>query len=235
MELTDLIGEWLDGKLIVCGYQDQQFHCYELHNNKNKWIWSPSNYPLPYIKSTTKTSSIINSGLKLYVFKYGRKDIILFDRIGQISQNLTVFDSPLYDHCSFMTYDNQINILSSQDWYQCVEMENCNKFELWPSVFHPSCQKISNDLILILDSHEIRICKDFMCNTLVLRSMKYDFSQLTMLEGLPTILGGDTTSVELLYFNQDGSLSEIKTAIFSLKIARKNFEIIQVPESFFEH
>ena len=134
-----------------------------------------------------------------------------------------------------MTYDNQINILSSQDWYQCVEMENCNRFELWPNVFHPSCQKIFDNLILILDSHEIRICKDFICNTLDLRSMKYDFSQLTMFDGVPTILGGDTTTVELLYFNEDDSLSEIKTAIFSLKISRKNFEIIQVPESFFEH
>ena len=94
--------------------------------------------------------------------------------------------------------------------------------------------KLNDDQVLVLDNNEAFLCHDLACKHLEdYASNKDAFSQITVLDEIPTVLGGNDVEVELIYLDENGVIDEIKTAKNSARNPRKQFAVILVPQSYF--
>ena len=260
--LISPMGQFLDGNLYICGnlFQDQvniePEVCYVLEKPEvnqltgsasddrkiKQWAWNSTDDPKPYYDTTSGQISVLESGWHIY--SINGEIITDFNRISStVNKFGDIFEDPLQNHCSFMTSDDVINILGGNYWYQCNTMiendgMNCTKHEMNPKLYQPYCKKIFKsdlDLIIVWEDTNILLCHELDCSNPLGggQSTKDATSQLTILEGKPTILGGTKTNVEQLTISDDLITYIITTAKNSLKIPRQNFAVILVPESFF--
>ena len=229
-DLFSPIGHWLDGKLTVCGNQN---NCYQLQKFPDRFEWSLNYNPAAYIRQST--TKVLTSKLDWHLYSLDGRDIIIYDRMKQKSQVIKdAFEEYMEDLCAFITNDDTIHAITSENWYQCKRGQKCAKHEIELKFTKPECLKFAEDQVLVLDNDEAFLCHDLECELLEDYAHTKDASsQITELDEIPTVLGGNDVEVELIYLDKNGSIDEIKTAKNFLRNPRKQFAIILVPQSYF--
>ena len=229
-DLFSPIGQWLDGKLTVCGNQN---NCYELQKYPDRFEWSLNYNPAAYIRQST--TKVLKSKLDWHLYSINGKDIIVYDRIKQKTEEIKhVFEEDIEDQCAFITDDDTIHAITSENWYICKRGQKCTKHEIEAKFTKPKCLKLNDDQVLVLDNNEAFLCHDLTCKHLEdYTSAKDAFSQITVLNEIPTVLGGNDVEVELIYLGENGVIDEIKIAKNSLRNPRKEFAIVLVPQSYY--
>ena len=248
----ELSGLWLHGMLMFCGMKTTivpYFTCFELKKNEDSsgHYWEENEHPSNYLRTTQLSMLRPEKSWELYAI--GGKDelstsVRIYDLVSQDwRENTEAFlEGDLYAYSCAFNIDDTIYIFGKDHIYQHKVYENSSgpwqKKDYEMNLHFPKCLKTSNEnTILVMDrlpnvylfrnGFFQKITSDFR-----LEESGFDF-ELTMLDGLPTMIGGNENIVKQLSISDDMILSTT-SATNQPSQKRHNFCLVEVPISFFD-
>jgi hypothetical protein len=249
----DLSGLWLNGKLMFCGMKmtnSPYFTCFQLITNEGRYgpYWEENEHHANIYLRTTQVS-MLRPEKNWELYAIGGKNefstsVRIYDLVSQgWRENTEAFlEGDLYAYSCAFNIDDTIYIFGKDRIYQHKVYENSSgpwqKKDYEMNLHFPKCLKTSNEnIILVMDRLSNvylfrngffqKITSDFR-----LEESGFDF-ELSMLDGLPTMIGGNEIIVKQLSIS-DNMILSTTSATNQLSQKRRNFCLVEVPISFFD-
>ena len=249
----ELSGLWLHGMLMFCGMKitnyDTYFTCFELKKNEDSsgYYWEENEDPRNYLRTTQVSMLRPEKNWELYAVGGNDKfstSVRIYDLVSRDGRENTeaFLEGDLYKYPCAFNIDNTTYVFGKHHIYQHNIYDNSSspwqKRDYKMNLHFPKCLKTSNEnTILVMDRLSNaylfrngffqKITSDFW-----LEESMFDF-ELIILDGQPTMIGGNEIIVKQLSISDDMILSTT-SATNQLSQKRHNFCLVEVPISFFE-